>query len=1401
MKKLKNRLNSQNQTHHIQYGVSFAWAFTGTMLVASSVAQATDMQIYAVPTAGKKTIVMMLDTSGSMGYTLSSGYSLYDDYGLTSNSCSVTSTTSSTTPSYTRYYCSVSASTTNAKVKDTSSGCEAQPLGATGSSITGYRCYDRLSRLKDGMFAFLDSNNPILNDVRVGLGHFSGYNIGTTSGDGSSGEVLVAAKVLGVVGSTQRVALKTAVAGLVASGGTPSAHAFAEAAAYLMGTSTYTENRVYRDIAVEKQRLVRKYVTTLVSGKYNYTYTYTVSNCTAWNNTVFGSTNAQTCSNWVANSPTTGTSTGSTSSSNPLWTSQPTFTYDSTNPSSVSNNPGNNTNQQIIFRVNESQLYQINADANSGVPKSKSRDTTSNPDIVMDRTAADIDVAYKSPLPAAADRVSCDGQGIYFLSDGAANSSSTTEATQVMSKALGNSGTGFSCSGGLTNTGNDSAWDCMGEFAKKLYDNTKNPTGVSIQTAFVGFGSVMNNLTATSGAEDARNACKISSRTQSDRTSDDACSPGQGTYAVASPGYGNGGFFPTQSSAGVTDSVIAFINNLGKAPLEPLTTGAISVPVDDLNPTGLQPYGYLRALEPNPQSNKVIWAGNLKKYKVALTGTNTGAFTSVNGTTLVYNKDGGFNTNTKDNWNNATVYQNTSYDDGGVVNLGGAYSRVPMPILGQNQDLNKKPKEYALTATPNALRTLFTDVAVTGGSTLAGASNNGASLLRIPEGPVPSTNIGSYVLGKFSTQLGLKDFPLLVKQKLLNYLGFSVPLDATATVLPTSLVTPNAPNLAMGGSIHSYPIQLTYSGTLDSTGKLTSTRSQSVLYGTMDGGLHIVDGETGAEQMVFVPAELLRDTLASKALVKGQDDTVAPVHGVDAAWVADATYTTQKAASAGDSSLVKARQMNVYGGLRMGGSSYYGLDVLDPKAPKFLFRVGADQSNYSRMGQSWSKPVLANIRYNNQIKRVMIVGGGYDQCYENPKFEFGKILSYTNVNGVNVPTDYPDASCDNRTEAKGNAVYIIDAKTGDRLWWASSSSGASVTNADMKNSIVSRISVIDRDADGLVDHLYFGDLGGQVFRADLNNASGTSTANFGKRVVRLANLATTTTGTALTNGTNPRFYEAPTITIHDQGATTFILVGVASGNRSTPLDVYPLVGRDGMLPKNAFTDRLVNNVYGIIDRDFIKNDLVSGSPTLLTQNKTLANLQKNPQTLTGNIPAVFVGATATKDGWYRSLSSKSDGTEVSTTSTGFRRIAGGMKAFEEPIAITGNLVIPVYDPQGTGIAPQNPCLPRVVGETDRQLYGLPFGVYLKADGTPDSGTGGMETYSGLQTTTANCADNAAECNANPIGTGIRGVALVPKTNTASSCSGKTISAPIKGVGEWGCSAIINPTRWYEKWVK
>ena len=1367
MKNQRQQLSPKKYTHHIKSGASFAWAFTATMLVASSIAQASDMQIYAVPTAGKKTIVMMLDTSGSMDYT--SATSDYNDcnYGYYSETQPYSSSTV--------YYCT------------------------SGPNGTGNKRYGRIYRLQEGMFAFLNSNNSTLANVRVGLGQYS------VNGSGNAGKILVPAAELGAdINSSQRNALRAAVKELTAVGGTPTAAAYAEAAAYLMGTSTLSSSTV-------SIPMYFRYYPTISTQTYFYRRTGNQSNRRYYQcrNDGAGVTSTSDCTstNEITNYTTIYNITNTyydDGGSNPRYyfrdvdTTSTTPNYQSctaynasgctawsgastTNPTTSAYSSSCTVSGSTGTCVNEDKTF-LNSNTYSGFSASVS--TSKKTDLL----------SYQSPLPAVADRVSCDGQGVYVLSDGEANSMpDATTPRDIMRAALGS--TGFTCptSGGLTNLyygrSGESAWHCMGELATKLFNggviqtntaNATNPVNVPIQTAFVGFGSDFNAITEPH----VQQACKLSSRTQADRRGDDGCSPtGPNTsYRVTAPGYGNGGFFTTQTSQGVTDSVVAFINNLGQAPLAPLTTGGISVPADALSPSGLQPYGYLRALEPNPQGSNLAWVGNLKRYKVLLSGTNAGAFAGVGGSPLVYNSTGGFNAGTQDLWNSNEVYNGKSYNDGGVISLGGAYSRVPMPINGQTEDLNAKVKKYAYAAKPNALRTLFTDVIT--GSTLAGTSSAG-SLLRIPEGPVPTTGVAAYVRTKFNSQSILSDMPILVRQKLLNYLGYNVALDANATALPSPLPIPDAPHLAMGGSIHSLPIQMTYSGTLDAAGNLTDTRSQSILYGTMEGGLHIVDSKTGEEQMVFVPSELLRSSVASKALLKDGTDPTAPQAGLDGAWVADSSYVAKKASSPTDASLVKASRMNIYGGLRMGGSSYYGLDVLDPTAPKFLFRIDQNTTGFSRMGQSWSKPVLANIRYDGAIKRVMIVGGGYDTCYEDPK------------------ATLTTGSCG--PEAHGNAVYIVDAETGKRLWWASST-GADTNNANMKHSIVSRISAIDRNADGLIDHLYFGDLGGQVFRADLNNAVGTAKADFGKRVVRLANLATDATGAALTGGKNPRFYEAPTVTIHDQGANTFMLVGIAAGNRSTPLDVFPIKGRDGMSPANALTDRLVNNVYGIMDRDFIKKNLFTEAKNddgtafaLTTEDINLKTLQKDPQKeLTGKIPTAFFGASA-KNGWYRSLSSDSTGAELAD---GSFRVKGGLKAFEEPIAITGNLLVPVYDPQGTGIAPQNPCLPRVVGETDRQLYCLPFGVCLNSDGTKNSTN---EDHSGFIVEDDGDCPSGKVCpkkNSNVLGAGIVGITPAPIEEKADgSCANFTIAGNEKGTGLWKCIPTINPTRWYERWKK
>ncbi|MFW2161140.1 pilus assembly protein PilY [Acinetobacter beijerinckii] len=1360
-----------------------------TWLMTASVVQASDLQIYAAPNAGQKTIIMMLDTSGSMGVG-----SISDDYNVCSSSSSTTTEMSSGSYSYQRRYCSVPYSTNTTSNYQRLKNLCFNP-GGTGN----LKCYDRLSRLKDGMFALLDSSDADvtapnqrqikLSNTSVGLANFS-------AGDDKTGQILVAAKPLGTVGSAQRNLIKSKIQNLTASNRTPSAHAMAEAASYLLGTSTYSEIVIQR--VTYRKRVSRSNSNTVAYGRCN----------SYFNDDIDLDNLRQNCDNDWSN-----------------WSSTAPSGLGSALP--ISGTPSSDSNYNYFY-------YSVPyTHTDSGISNSKANDTTGNPDIVMSRTATNAIAQYKSPLPARSS--SCDGQGVYFLSDGQPNGSSNTRALTIMSKALDTEGSTFSCSidlpnddGTTANANPSSAWNCMGAFAKALFDPTKNPKRRSIKTAFVGFGKDFESNTVTSSTgTDIKNACKISSRAYSVRGTppNDKCSPDGGrTVTVPSPtsqetydgGFGNGGFYQASSPSDVTNSVVDFIRGLGDDSLAPITTGNIIVPYDTLTPNKLSEYGYLRAFEPDPANNPLTWRGNLKRYKTIMTSgsANLGAFADRNGR-LVYQANGNFETNTKDYWNDST------YNDDKLIHLGGAYSKVPLPFNGQAQlPLTGSPiTQYAYTAS-SKIRNLFTDVESASSSGLtetaipASVPTAGVGLLQIPAKPTDgsdpySTSISataSYVLDKFSAagQAILKDFPIDIKLKLLNYLGY--PVNLASTVLPSTLTTSDAPYLSMGGSIHSMPLQLTYSGTLDASGNLTSAREQSILYGSMEGGLHIVNASTGEEQMVFVPAEILKNSATSKALVVGQVDANAPAHGVDGSWVADSAYNTMATTTTSGSTTttttkVTARRMNIYGGLRMGGdrdgtngNSYYGLNVLNPKSPKLLFRINKGTSGFSRLGQTWSKPVLTNVRYGGQIKRVMIVGGGYDQCYEDPTFT--------------LVTSGNNGTCATKAQAQGNAVYVIDAKTGALLWSVTYSAGATDGQQYMKHSIVSRISTLDRDADGLTDHLYFGDLGGQVFRADLNNAAST-TSGLGVRVVRLANMATNDTtndnGNDYTGAKAPRFYEPVTVTIHDEGNDTFILVGLASGNRSTPLDVSPTIGREGMTPATALTGQPVNNVYGVIDRDFSNRNLMTATyASLLSKDKTRADFKKNPQILAtgGNVAAFFFPQVAgsTKDGWYRSLSSQSSSTTAINSvekADGTFRKKGGLKAFEEPFAITNNLLIPVYDPEGTGVAQQDPCLPRIIGETDWQKYCLPYGACTNSDGTLNINS---EVKSGFQTTTQNCPGNATECNSNVIGGGIRGLAFVPKPETSGSgsCGKFAMAGNTKGTGEWQCTSRLVQTRWYER---
>jgi len=211
---------------------------------------ASDLSIYQGNSSGKTSIFMMLDTSGSMGWGAGYGgssMSLQDDYKVcivndegNNGSKAVLSEDSTTTPSYKRYYCSVTKSIYDG-LDNTYKQRVRNDCTVNG---TGYKCYDRLTRLKDAMFTLL--NSRALSGIKLGAGYYSYYS---DEEKGQKGIVSIPAKPMS--DPTHVTDLKNFVAGLKANGGTPTAAAYAEAGAYMMGTKTSgttTENiPIYED--------------------------------------------------------------------------------------------------------------------------------------------------------------------------------------------------------------------------------------------------------------------------------------------------------------------------------------------------------------------------------------------------------------------------------------------------------------------------------------------------------------------------------------------------------------------------------------------------------------------------------------------------------------------------------------------------------------------------------------------------------------------------------------------------------------------------------------------------------------------------------------------------------------------------------------------------------------------------------------------------------------------------------------------------------------------------------------------------------------------------------------------------------------------------------------------------
>jgi type IV pilus assembly protein PilY1 len=315
----------------------------------------------------------------------------------------------------------------------------------------------------------------------------------------------------------------------------------------------------------------------------------------------------------------------------------------------------------------------------------------------------------------------------------------------------------------------------------------------------------------------------------------------------------------------------------------------------------------------------------------------------------------------------------------------------------------------------------------------------------------------------------------------------------------------------LGDPLHSRPILINYNDT-----------TNIVYYSTNDGYLHAVDAETGKEVFSFIPKELLPNLYNHYLDNSGQK-----IYGLDGSWIALRHDENEDGliSSTGD-------YIYLYGGMRMGGNNYYALDVTNVSttsaSPKLKWMINpSSNAAYTDLGQTWSEPVITKIKVNGEIKLVLVFAGGYDPAYESTSY-------------------------DSTIDSLGKQLYIVDAATGQLIWWASNTSSSATTKVTgMNYSIPSKPTVVDLDNDTLADLIYIGDLGGQVIKFSLNNENkGAASLATGKIIAKLGRSDATVSG--ITN--RRKIYEPITVTRVKRNNEKYMAVVTGTGSRSRPLN-------------------------------------------------------------------------------------------------------------------------------------------------------------------------------------------------------------------------------------------------------
>ena len=525
---------------------------------------------------------------------------------------------------------------------------------------------------------------------------------------------------------------------------------------------------------------------------------------------------------------------------------------------------------------------------------------------------------------------------------------------------------------------------------------------------------------------------------------------------------GGGGYRAPENApelSAVFNEILKEVKDVDTTFVAPITS------TDKLNRLGQNDNLYFGMFTP---SLKAQWDGNLKRYKLGLDSVGNVVVKDANDQNAISAATGYFDDRARSFWSNGV--------DGADVTKGGAASKI--------SHVNRKLYTYVgADIRPATNRGPIDLVRTTNRATLLDRSN-------------PSLTPALFGAAGTNEKNDLIDWARGVDTKD-EYDDATDPTDSRKHI---------------GDILHSTPISVNYD----------HRNGPLIFFGTNEGFLHAIDSYDGTEEYAFIPEELLGNL---KLFNENSRDIPHP-YGLDGSITfhhvdnADARDTDDD----GNDIVDRGEIAMLYFGMRRGGRSYYALDVSSRDKPKLSWHIqGGTPGDFVDLGQTWSKPTTARIRYKGAVRHVLIFGGGYDENQD--------------------PTNPNNLTQTQSRDSMGNAVYIVDAATGSLLWKADRNS-----HSDMDYSIPSDVNVLDIDSDGLADRLYVGDMGGQLWRFDIN--SGHKPTDNANSLVYGGVMAELGGNNTVANAR--RFYNKPDVSLISAEGEQFMSVSIGSGWRAHP---------------------------------------------------------------------------------------------------------------------------------------------------------------------------------------------------------------------------------------------------------